>query len=98
VLDRVFREVQEIAAIEQVPLMEGRRMIMVLAPKVGVVRQASSGGVGATSSLAGSPVTGPATSPVSGSAGGQAGGQAGSPAGGPAAGTAGDRPGAVPGV
>jgi translation initiation factor IF-3 len=37
VLNRVVKEVGDIAQVEQMPAMEGRRMTMVLGPKVGVV-------------------------------------------------------------
>jgi translation initiation factor IF-3 len=41
VLDVVSREVAEIAAIEQKPSMEGRRMVMILGPRSGVIRPAA---------------------------------------------------------
>src|SRR5205085_4712256 len=37
-LKQVFEAVNDIAMIEQVPMMEGRRMLMILAPKGGVIR------------------------------------------------------------
>ena len=40
VLDRVVELCSDIAAVEATPNMEGRRMIMVIAPKPGVVRKA----------------------------------------------------------
>ncbi|MBN2575686.1 MAG: translation initiation factor IF-3, partial [Deltaproteobacteria bacterium] len=40
VLDVVSKEVAEISTIEQKPSMEGRRMIMVLGPRTGVIRAA----------------------------------------------------------
>jgi len=40
VLDRVVELCADIAAVEETPNMEGRRMIMVIAPKPGVVRKA----------------------------------------------------------
>ncbi len=40
-LDVVSREVAELAVIEQKPSMEGRRMVMVLGPRSGVIRPAS---------------------------------------------------------
>src|SRR3984885_7785251 len=40
VLDRVVELCADIAAVEATPNMEGRRMIMVIAPKPGVVRKA----------------------------------------------------------
>jgi translation initiation factor IF-3 len=39
-LDLVSKEVAEISAIEQKPSMEGRRMVMVLGPRAGVIRAA----------------------------------------------------------
>ena len=39
-LDVVSKEVAEIAAIEQKPSMEGRRMVMILGPRSGVIRPA----------------------------------------------------------
>ncbi len=39
-LDLVSKEVAEISVIEQKPSMEGRRMVMVLGPRAGVIRAA----------------------------------------------------------
>jgi translation initiation factor IF-3 len=39
-LDVVSKEVSEISIIEQKPSMEGRRMVMVLGPRTGVIRSA----------------------------------------------------------
>jgi translation initiation factor IF-3 len=39
-LDVVSKEVAEISVIEQKPSMEGRRMVMVLGPRSGVIRPA----------------------------------------------------------
>lgn len=39
-LDVVSKEVADVSVIEQKPLMEGRRMVMVLGPRAGVVRPA----------------------------------------------------------
>src|SRR5688572_20374879 len=38
-LKQVFEATQDIAMIEQAPLMEGRRMLMVIAPKGGVIKR-----------------------------------------------------------
>lgn len=46
ILQRVVDELTEQVNVEQMPSMEGRRMIMMLAPKVGVVRTAKSGSGG----------------------------------------------------
>jgi translation initiation factor IF-3 len=40
-LDVVSKEVAEISVIEQRPVLEGRRMVMVLGPRTGVIRPAS---------------------------------------------------------
>ena len=40
-LDLVSKEVAEVSVIEQKPSMEGRRMVMVLGPRAGVVRSAA---------------------------------------------------------
>jgi len=40
-LDQVMKMVSDIATVEQRPIMEGRRMVMVIGPKAGVVRSAS---------------------------------------------------------
>lgn len=57
VLQRVVDALGDLANIEQMPSMEGRRMIMMLAPKVGVVRAARSVGApsGAPSSAGSAP-------------------------------------------
>jgi translation initiation factor IF-3 len=39
-LDTVSKEVADVSVIEQKPLMEGRRMVMVLGPRTGVIRPA----------------------------------------------------------
>lgn len=39
-LDTVSKEVADVSVIEQKPLMEGRRMVMVLGPRTGVIRAA----------------------------------------------------------
>src|SRR5688572_24359219 len=41
VLNRVVEATQDIASVEVNPNMEGRRMVMILAPKAGVVRKAA---------------------------------------------------------
>ena len=37
-LDRVVKTVADIAMVEQRPMMEGRRMVMIIGPRVGVIR------------------------------------------------------------
>ena len=37
-LDRVVKAVADIAMVEQRPMMEGRRMVMIIGPRVGVIR------------------------------------------------------------
>jgi translation initiation factor IF-3 len=41
-LDLVSKDVAEISTIEQKPSMEGRRMVMVLGPRTGVIRSAAA--------------------------------------------------------
>lgn len=48
-LDVVSKEVSEVSVIEQKPSMEGRRMVMVLGPRTGVIRPASAVSPGSTS-------------------------------------------------
>jgi len=43
-LDRVVKTVADIAMIEQRPMMEGRRMVMIIGPRVGVIRPNPVGG------------------------------------------------------
>ena len=47
-LKQVFEATQDIAMIEQAPLMEGRRMLMVIAPKGGVIKRAPTTPVSAS--------------------------------------------------
>jgi translation initiation factor IF-3 len=47
-LDRVVKTVADIAMIEQRPMMEGRRMVMIIGPRVGVIRPNPVGGTGST--------------------------------------------------
>ena len=53
-LDRVVKTVADVAMVEQRPMMEGRRMVMIIGPRVGVIR----------------PTPSPTSSPPSGGAGG----------------------------
>ena len=43
-LDRVVKTVTDIAMVEQRPMMEGHRMIMIIEPRVGVIRPSPTGG------------------------------------------------------
>ena len=52
-LQRVAAEVSDLAMIEQTPTMDGKKMLLVLAPRVGVVRPASASVT--TSAAAGAP-------------------------------------------
>jgi len=45
-LDRVVKTVADIAMVEQRPMMEGRRMVMIIGPRVGVIRPNPTGGTG----------------------------------------------------
>ena len=65
VLDVVSKEVAEIAAIEQKPSMEGRRMVMILGPRSGVIRPALPTVPGqATAAPAGPATSGAVARPV----------------------------------
>ena len=72
-LDRVVKTVADIAMIEQRPMMEGRRMVMIIGPRAGVIRP--------TTPVAGAPGAGgggkPPVAPTGG--GGGAGGGASPP-------------------
>ena len=41
-LDRVVKTVADVAMVEQRPMMEGRRMVMIIGPRVGVIRPTPS--------------------------------------------------------
>jgi len=49
-LDQVVKGCLDIAAVEQKPIMEGRRMVMMIGPRAGVIRPASASGAAAPSS------------------------------------------------
>ena len=69
-LDRVVKTVSDVAMIEQRPMMEGRRMVMIIGPRVGVIRPSpvsASGAGGAGGAAGGRP-------PTSSSGGGGGGG------------------------
>lgn len=61
-LDVVSKSVAEISVIEQKPSMEGRRMVMVLGPRTGVIRPASGTQTGPQSPAPTVPVLRPAPS------------------------------------
>ena len=42
-LDRVVKTVADVAMVEQRPMMEGRRMVMIIGPRVGVIRPNPTG-------------------------------------------------------
>ena len=63
-LKQVFEATQDIAMIEQAPLMEGRRMLMVIAPKGGVIKRAPEPIRPNTPSPAPSPAPAAAPTPV----------------------------------
>jgi translation initiation factor IF-3 len=62
-LDVVSKEVAEISVIEQKPSMEGRRMVMVLGPRSGVIRPASPAPAQPTSSPRPAGPAGPGPAP-----------------------------------
>src|SRR5262249_3896089 len=47
-LDRVVKTVADVAMVEQRPMMEGRRMVMIIGPRVGVIRPGGAMGGGGT--------------------------------------------------
>ena len=69
VLDTVSKEVAEISQIEQKPSLEGRRMVMVLGPRSGVIRPAPVASSTSAPQPRPSPQTGsgPAQNPAAGS-------------------------------
>jgi translation initiation factor IF-3 len=71
VLDVVSKEVAEISTIEQKPSMEGRRMVMVLGPRTGVIRSASVPQAQAQVVSRPAPSAGAGTPPDSSDAGGK---------------------------
>ncbi len=52
VLKRVVAATSDIAQVEQTPMMEGRRMLMIIAPRVGVIRAAGAPSSSAPSAAA----------------------------------------------
>jgi translation initiation factor IF-3 len=58
-LDQVVKGCLDIAAVEQKPIMEGRRMVMIIGPRAGVIRPASSSGPTASPSRPGDQENGP---------------------------------------
>ena len=56
-LDQVVKNVGDVAMVEQRPMMEGRRMVMVIGPRGGVIR--------ATPATVGAPAPAPAPAPTS---------------------------------
>jgi len=66
VLKRVVEVTNDIAQVEQTPMMEGRRMLMIIAPRSGVIRAATPPGMGAPSPspVAPRPITPGPTAPA----------------------------------
>jgi len=72
-LDRVVKTVADIAMVEQRPMMEGRRMVMIIGPRVGVIRPSgTTGGAGGAAGGAGGGRPPSASSGASGTATGGA--------------------------
>lgn len=67
VLKRVVEVTSDIAQVEQVPMMEGRRMLMIIAPRSGVVRAATAPAAASAARPATAPVTTTAKPLVNGS-------------------------------
>ncbi len=68
-LDLVSKEVADISMIEQKPSMEGRRMVMVLGPRSGVIRPAPQPVPQAPSPVVSRPAPSTGSGPASGSSG-----------------------------
>jgi translation initiation factor IF-3 len=68
-LDVVSKEVADISMIEQKPSMEGRRMVMVLGPRSGVIRPAPQPGAQAPAPVVSRPAPAPGSGTPSGSSG-----------------------------
>jgi len=67
-LQRVASKVADIATVEQNAMMEGKRMMLVLGPKVGVVRPSPAAGAGSPPSTARAPAASAAPPPSGGPA------------------------------
>jgi translation initiation factor IF-3 len=63
-LKQVMKLTEDIAQVEQSPMMEGRRMLMVIAPKSGVVRAAAPKPAAPSPSPSPAPAPAPATPPT----------------------------------
>jgi len=68
-LDRVVKTVADIAMVEQRPMMEGRRMVMIIGPRAGVIRPTTPVAGASGAGGGGKP---PAAAPTGGGAGGGA--------------------------
>jgi translation initiation factor IF-3 len=65
VLKRVVEATNDIAQVEQSPLMEGRRMLMIIAPRAGVIRAATAPSAAPSAPRPAAPATAaPATAPA----------------------------------
>jgi translation initiation factor IF-3 len=60
-LDRVVKSVADIAMVEQRPMMEGRRMVMIIGPRVGEIRPSGTTGAGGGAAGRIRPALGPIT-------------------------------------
>jgi translation initiation factor IF-3 len=78
-LDRVVKSVTDIAMVEQRPMMEGRRMVMIIGPRVGVIRPTPTAGAGSSGAGAGAGTGGGGRPPGAASGGGAGGGGGASP-------------------
>ncbi len=65
-LDQICKATQDISMVEQRSMMEGRRMVMVIGPRVGVIRPPGSPGMGAPIITTGgaTPILGPSRAPI----------------------------------
>ena len=62
-LDQVVKNVGDVAMVEQRPMMEGRRMVMVIGPRGGVVRSTPTTATAGTTQPAPAPAPPPTTPP-----------------------------------
>jgi len=62
-LDQVVKACGDVAMVEQRPMMEGRRMVMIIGPRVGVIRSQPAQGTAPAPSPASAPAASPTTPP-----------------------------------
>jgi translation initiation factor IF-3 len=63
-LKKVVDLTQDIAMVEQPPMMEGRRMLMIISPRTGVIKPAGAPAMSAATATAPRPAAAPASAPA----------------------------------